>query len=147
MEAGAAVILPSRELDGPRLLSEIRALLSDPERLRAMGQAALTLATPNAARDLADAVLGLARTSRSVLLIYGKITGHCDSDQHKTGERSRKHSVSECIHFVGIGGAGMSGMARILARQGVRVTGSDPRESATLESLRREVGHLGLRRA
>ena len=48
--------------------------------------------------------------------------------------------MSECIHFVGIGGVGMSGMARILARQGVAVTGSDLRESATLESLRRESG-------
>ncbi len=46
----------------------------------------------------------------------------------------------ECIHFVGIGGAGMSGMARVLARQGVAVTGSDLRESATLESLRRASG-------
>ena len=34
----------------------------------------------------------------------------------------------------------MSGMARVLARQGVHVTGSDLRESATLESLRRESG-------
>ena len=48
--------------------------------------------------------------------------------------------MSECIHFVGIGGAGMSGMARVLARQGVAVTGSDLRESVTLESLRRESG-------
>ncbi len=60
VEAGAAVLLPSKELDGPRLLSEIRALLSDPARLAAMGQAALTLATPNAARDLAQALLALA---------------------------------------------------------------------------------------
>ncbi len=48
--------------------------------------------------------------------------------------------MGECIHFVGIGGAGMSGMARVLARQGVTITGSDLRESATLESLRRESG-------
>ncbi len=59
-DAGAALILPSRELDGPRLLSEIRALLADPARLAAMGQAAVTLATPNAAYDLAGAVLALA---------------------------------------------------------------------------------------
>jgi len=32
----------------------------------------------------------------------------------------------------------MSGMARVIARQGVAVTGSDMRESPTLESLRRE---------
>lgn len=48
--------------------------------------------------------------------------------------------MSESIHFVGIGGAGMSGMARVLARQGVAVTGSDQQESATLQSLRRESG-------
>lgn len=58
-EAGAAVVLPSRDLSGPRLLSEITALLADPARLSAMGQAALTLATPNAAFDLADALLAL----------------------------------------------------------------------------------------
>ena len=64
VDAGAALILPSRDLDGPRLVSEARALLSDPERLRAMGQAAQTLATPNAAQDLAEAVLELAKATR-----------------------------------------------------------------------------------
>lgn len=59
-DAGAAAVLPSRDLTGPRLLSEITALLADPARLSAMGQAALTLATPNAAFDLADALLALA---------------------------------------------------------------------------------------
>lgn len=48
--------------------------------------------------------------------------------------------MSECIHFVGIGGAGMSGLARVLARQGTAVTGSDLRESPMLAALRRESG-------
>ncbi|WP_129843039.1 UDP-N-acetylmuramate--L-alanine ligase [Streptomyces sp. RFCAC02] len=39
-------------------------------------------------------------------------------------------------HFVGIGGAGMSGIAKILARRGATVTGSDSRESATATALR-----------
>ncbi|MFI0929723.1 Mur ligase domain-containing protein, partial [Streptomyces sp. NPDC021012] len=39
-------------------------------------------------------------------------------------------------HFVGIGGAGMSGIARILAERGAKVAGSDAKESATAESLR-----------
>jgi len=60
VEAGAAALLPSKELTGPRLLSEIRALLSDPARLGAMGAAALTLATPDAAQDLAMALLEMA---------------------------------------------------------------------------------------
>ena len=46
--------------------------------------------------------------------------------------------MSEITHFVGIGGSGMSGIARALARQGKRVTGSDLRESPVLEALRRE---------
>jgi UDP-N-acetylmuramate--alanine ligase len=39
-------------------------------------------------------------------------------------------------HFVGIGGAGMSGIARILSQRGTRVAGSDARESQTVAALR-----------
>ena len=60
-DAGAAVILPSAELDGPRLLAEDRALLADPERRARMGAAARTLARPQAAQDLARALLALSR--------------------------------------------------------------------------------------
>ena len=35
-----------------------------------------------------------------------------------------KHKVKR-VHFVGIGGAGMSGIAEVLATQGFRVSGSD----------------------
>jgi len=40
------------------------------------------------------------------------------------------------IHFVGIGGAGMSGIAEVLANLGFTVSGSDLRESAVTEHLR-----------
>ena len=40
------------------------------------------------------------------------------------------------VHFVGIGGAGMSGIARILLARGVQVSGSDRRDSPTLLALR-----------
>jgi UDP-N-acetylmuramate--alanine ligase len=40
------------------------------------------------------------------------------------------------IHFVGVGGIGMCGIAELLANQGYRVTGSDLRESANTERLR-----------
>ncbi|MTE21514.1 UDP-N-acetylmuramate--L-alanine ligase [Streptomyces sp. TRM43335] len=39
-------------------------------------------------------------------------------------------------HFIGIGGAGMSGIAKILAQRGAEVAGSDARDSATAEALR-----------
>ncbi len=41
------------------------------------------------------------------------------------------------VHLVGIGGAGLSGIARIMLARGVAVSGSDGTESATLEALRR----------
>ncbi|MFD5078627.1 UDP-N-acetylmuramate--L-alanine ligase [Streptomyces sp. NPDC058371] len=39
-------------------------------------------------------------------------------------------------HFIGIGGAGMSGIAKILAQRGAEVAGSDAKESATAGALR-----------
>lgn len=48
-------------------------------------------------------------------------------------------------HLIGIGGAGMSGIARLLLARGVAVTGSDLKESRTLDGLRSKteifVGH------
>lgn len=50
------------------------------------------------------------------------------------------------VHLIGIGGAGMSGIARILLQRGHAVSGSDLRDSRSLEQLRMlgariEVGH------
>ena len=50
------------------------------------------------------------------------------------------------IHFVGIGGAGMCGIAEVLCNQGYRVSGSDAANSPTLDRLRQagvevHVGH------
>ncbi|HGE4959774.1 TPA: UDP-N-acetylmuramate--L-alanine ligase [Legionella pneumophila] len=42
----------------------------------------------------------------------------------------------EQIHFVGIGGAGMCGIAEVLHNQGYRITGSDLGESGTVQRLR-----------
>jgi UDP-N-acetylmuramate--alanine ligase len=44
--------------------------------------------------------------------------------------------VGGTVHLVGVGGAGMSGLARLLLAAGHRVTGSDRSESATLAALR-----------
>ena len=45
-----------------------------------------------------------------------------------------KHAVKS-IHFVGIGGAGMSGIAEILHNLGYTISGSDQSESATTKAL------------
>ncbi len=46
-----------------------------------------------------------------------------------------KHALQR-IHFTGIGGAGMSGIAELLAAQGYQVSGSDQGESETTRRLR-----------
>lgn len=48
-------------------------------------------------------------------------------------------------HFIGIGGAGMSGIAKILAQRGASVAGSDAKESETAAALRAlgVVVHIG----
>ena len=56
-----------------------------------------------------------------------------------------KHKVKR-IHFVGIGGAGMSGIAEVLATQGYRVSGSDLAASKVTARLVKlgiavEIGH------
>ena len=58
--AGAATIIAQTELSGARLLAELQLLLTDQARLDAMGQAALTLGRPDAARAVAEALLRLA---------------------------------------------------------------------------------------
>ena len=51
-----------------------------------------------------------------------------------------KHAVKR-IHFVGVGGAGMSGIAEILHNLGYAVSGSDQSASATTQRL----ASLGIR--
>ena len=51
-----------------------------------------------------------------------------------------KHAV-DSIHFVGVGGSGMSGIAEVLSNLGYRVSGSDLADNATT----RRLAELGIR--
>lgn len=46
--------------------------------------------------------------------------------------------MTDWIHFIGIGGAGMSAIARVMHHRGVRVSGSDQRRSVTTDRLAAE---------
>jgi UDP-N-acetylmuramate--alanine ligase len=64
-------------------------------------------------------------------------------------EPSLMHRVRS-IHFVGVGGTGMSGVAEVLANLGFEVTGSDLAESAAVDHLRQagirvDIGHAAER--
>jgi UDP-N-acetylmuramate--alanine ligase len=45
-----------------------------------------------------------------------------------------KHAIRK-IHFIGIGGSGMSGIAEVLLNLGYQISGSDLADSATLHRL------------
>jgi UDP-N-acetylmuramate--alanine ligase len=47
------------------------------------------------------------------------------------------HKRYQQVHFVGIGGAGMSGLAEVILTLGYRVTGSDTRRNEAIERLER----------
>ena len=59
--AGAAVVVPDDELDGPRLAREVGALLAAPQRMAAMAKAARAVSKPDAAERVADELLALAQ--------------------------------------------------------------------------------------
>jgi UDP-N-acetylglucosamine--N-acetylmuramyl-(pentapeptide) pyrophosphoryl-undecaprenol N-acetylglucosamine transferase len=59
--AGAAIVIPDRELTGPRLAQEVGRLLADPSLLAAMGHAAAGLARLQAAQDIAEELLAAVR--------------------------------------------------------------------------------------
>jgi len=61
VEAGAAVMVEERELGGTTLAETVGALIGDPARLARMADAMRTFAKPNAAAEIVDKVLALAR--------------------------------------------------------------------------------------
>jgi UDP-N-acetylmuramate--alanine ligase len=52
--------------------------------------------------------------------------------------------VLKGAHFIGIGGAGMSGIARILLARGAEVSGSDAKESRTILALRAQGARVAI---
>jgi UDP-N-acetylglucosamine--N-acetylmuramyl-(pentapeptide) pyrophosphoryl-undecaprenol N-acetylglucosamine transferase len=61
VQAGAATVIRDEELEAGRLAAEIDSLLGDEARLAAMAAASAALAMPDAARRIADEVLGAVR--------------------------------------------------------------------------------------
>ena len=55
---------------------------------------------------------------------------------------------TRCLHFIGIGGAGMNGIAQVMLNLGYRITGSDIRANAATDRLEEQgatiyIGHQG----
>jgi len=61
-DAQASVFFEEKAFDGETLIQAITSLLNDPDRLKSMRQAALTLGKPHAATDMVDWIETLVNT-------------------------------------------------------------------------------------
>src|SRR4051812_21991918 len=57
------------------------------------------------------------------------------SPELRTESRSPSRFAGQRVHFIGIGGSGMSGLARMLLDNGAVVSGSEPRPNSTSLAL------------
>ena len=134
--AGGAVVLPDRQCTGARLAEEIEALRSPPQRLEHMREAAASLGRTDAVAAVVSLVethaRGGARPAGGRRQRPG-VPGRSVSDA--AGGEAVDLSYPRRIHLVGVGGAGMSAIASVLAAMGHRVTGSDLKASPTTERL------------
>lgn len=125
VEAGAAELIDDAELDPTTLSEHVLQLTQDAARYGRMKKAASREADGSAALAIATRVVEDARKA-------GRLPEEA-ADEGRV-DLSR-------VHMVGIGGAGMSGLAHILLARGSAVSGSDPATGETIDSLK-EAGAL-----
>lgn len=131
--AGAAELIVDSELNGPVLSDRVGALLYDDTALARMSEGMKSRAVPDADIRLAELVEAAAMGSVS----QPEPAEDIAFPDARLRLGLRLDEAWRRIHLVGIGGAGMSALARILIEAGVSVSGSDRSESSTAESLRR----------
>ena len=145
-QAGGGLIIADGDLSPEWIVSTLQPILADGELVAAMAQAAAATGNRTADEDLAALVLqvgrrrpggaGCRRAGRQKEAGMGLVT---PVDPVPVAELGR-------VHFAAIGGAGMSGIARIMLARGVTVSGSDSADSPLLAELaaagaRVTVGH------
>ena len=140
VEAGGGLLVDDDELTPEWIEKNVIDLARDPQRLAAMGAAAARYGRRDGDEALREFVL----------------EGCCTGERGPTA-RGREHAGSRprrasgltaeelgTVHLIGIGGVGMSGLARLLLTRGMRVTGSELREWPALAGLRALGGTIHL---
>jgi len=88
-EKEAAILVPESELTGDRLAEEVRKLLHDRARLRAMGGNAFALSRPDAARHIAEAIESLAGAAPDPVLYVPDDIDSNDEDEEEDAKTQR----------------------------------------------------------
>ena len=142
--AGGGVMVDNENLTPEWIVREVIPRMTDPQRLTAMSEAA----SSSGARD-ADVVL-----AKAVLDIVGDVVMTRPTSDHAAdrpegweapGAALVRSAATDVVppladlgrvHIMGIAGAGMSGLARILLERGVEVSGCEARDSLGVAALR-----------
>ena len=119
VSGGAALLVDDAELNGEVLARLVASFWATASVSRAMASASAALGRPDAAQRVADQIEDVMATNDE---------GHDDD---------AARDFPQPVHFVGIGGAGMSGIAAVLHELGVDVRGSDLKASRYTRHLDR----------
>ena len=120
--AGGGWMIEQREMTPDRLAGDLAELIANPDRLAAAAAAAQAR-RPSRCRRPPRRSRRARRRGRT-----GCRSGAC------AGMKMSRDIGP--VHFVGIGGIGMSGIAEVLVNLGYRVQGSDIAENANVQRLR-----------
>ena len=149
-------MLLQRDLTGRTLAGRILVLAADRDAAADGRGRARMLAQPDAARVIVDRAMELAGDERFRSGSGFRFGFGVQGSEPRTGIACIWHAIvlgkTRRVHFIGIGGIGMSGIAELLANLGYIVSGSDEKRSAVTERLatlgirRRRTGTRGERR-
>ena len=115
-------------------------MAADPVALNNAAARALSVGRPHAARDLADLVERDRRRPRAGRGRACALTPRVNAAAPAGGMPGMMKALGTdigTIHFVGIGGIGMSGIAEVMHQLGYKVQGSDVADSYVVEKLRK----------
>ena len=121
--AGGAEVHPQSTLSPERIAELLGGLMDDPDRLAAMAAAA------QVGRQAGCGAV--ARRSGRGYCVEETVSGIQEGDAPM-----KMPQTIGLVHFIGIGGIGMSGIAEVLHNLGYRVQGSDQADSANVQRLR-----------
>ena len=138
-KAGGARMIPQDEFTPEALARQIEALAEDPQALANAAARSLSVGRPQCGErprrpgraDRRRAVAGAGRARRA------DRARQAPADGGVPGMMKALGTDIGTIHFVGIGGIGMSGIAEVMHQLGYKVQGSDIAENYVVEKLRK----------
>ena len=124
-KAGGARMIPQDEFTPEVLAAQIEAIAGDPQALTNAAERALSVGRPHATSDLADLVERIAGGAAPLLVGPAGANAQARHGHGRSGMKAMGTEIGT-IHFVGIGGIGMSGIAEVMHHLGYKVQGSGP---------------------